>query len=61
MDKKVKKVLLALPTPLVKQLDAISKKEHRTRTAEVRMRLEASFVGGMSHAPTMRRASAAAK
>lgn len=38
-----RKILVALPEPLVKKLDAAAKKSERSRTAEVRTRLAESF------------------
>lgn len=38
-----KQVLIRLPVPLVKRLDAAAKKQQRSRTAEIRIRLAESL------------------
>lgn len=40
---KSKKVLLSVPEPLLKKIDAAARAEQRTRTAEVCLRLAASL------------------
>ncbi len=38
-----KNILVRVPLPLLKKLDASAKRQHRSRTAEVRLRLEESL------------------
>ncbi len=38
-----KNILVSVPAPLLKRLDSAARAQQRTRTAEVRMRLEQSF------------------
>ena len=45
MNKTVKKVLVSIPEPLLKKLDAKAEKEKRSRSAEVCFRLERSLKG----------------
>lgn len=43
METQSKKILLALPQPLLRRLDAAAKRSERSRTAEVKVRLADSF------------------
>ena len=45
MNKPAKKVLVSIPEPLQKKLDARAEKEKRSRSAEVCFRLERSLKG----------------
>jgi hypothetical protein len=38
-----KNILVRVPIPLLRKLDAAAKRQHRSRTAEVRVRLEESL------------------
>lgn len=43
MKKPAKKVLISIPEPLLKRLDAKAKSEKRSRSAELCMRIEMSL------------------